>query len=501
MSETTAKPNILVVVMDCVRASDFTEGSDAVTPMPFADELRKESVVFPRATSPCSWTIPSHASLFTGLYPWESGAHAKEDLRLRPAIPRLAEQLRPLGYHSLALSANPVLLPTFGMLQGFDHADWAAWWEPFLRTPHSPPGVSYDASEPVKEVDYDRRLGGIRRALLQLSPNLHRAPYMIDAASRLLQKIEAPDRPRDLSSVPWIERRLEAWLAQQSPSTPTFTFINLLEAHEPYLTDSVLAPTLRSWLQYAKIRQDHFSAATGHWTPSAHELVELRRYYRHMIQVIDHRLRAIVQVFKDAGRWDNTLMFLTSDHGQAFGEHGILFHTLRIDEGLTRVPLWVRYPRGVRGGETGVGWTSLIDIAPTSLKAAGAAEWKTPSGHDLERLIENPRPEPILAMGDGMIWTHVDAMLSPERREWLDRIFIAAYDRDRKVIVEARTGAASAYDIERDPAEAVDVLPAEQDRLQHLVDAASAAGRMVVRKGAPVRSQAVEDRLKSWGYV
>jgi arylsulfatase A-like enzyme len=501
MSNASAKPNILVVVMDCVRASDFPGGSDPVTPMPFADTLRRESITFPRATSPSSWTIPSHASLFTGLYPWESGAHAKEDLRLRPSVPRLSEQLRTLGYRSIALSANPVLLPTFGMLQGFDHAEWASWWEPFLRSPLSPPGVTYDASQPAGDLDYDRGLGSLRRTLLRLSPNLHRAPYVIDAVSRVIQKIQVPDRPRDLSSVPWIERRLSDWLAQQPADIPTFTFVNLLEAHEPYLTDSELTPTLRSWLRYARVRQDHFSAATGHWTPSSHELEELRRFYRHMIRLIDRRLQSIVQVFKDTGRWDNTLMFLTADHGQAFGEHGILFHTLRVDEGLTRVPLWVRYPRGEGGGTTAVGWASLIDVVPTSLKAAGSAEWKTPSGHDLGRLVENPRPEPSLTMGDGMIWTHVDAMLSSERRKWLDRVFVAAYDRDRKVILEVKSGLTSAYDIDNDPAEAVDLLPGEQDRLQHIIDAASTAGRAILRKGEPIRSQAVEDRLKSWGYI
>jgi arylsulfatase A-like enzyme len=212
-------------------------------------------------------------------------------------------------------------------------------------------------------------------------------------------------------------------------------------------------------------------------------------------------LRAIVQVYKDAGRWDDTLLFLTADHGQAFGEHGIIFHTLRIDEGMIRIPLWVRYPHGAQGGETGVGWASLIDIAPTALKAAGAADWKTTSGHDLERLIENPRPEPMLTMSDGMIWTHVDSMLDQKRRDWLDRIFVAAYNRDRKVILELRSGTTSAYDIESDPAESVDLLPNEQDRLQNLIDAAAAAGRSIIRKGAPTRSQAVEDRLKSWGYV
>lgn len=461
----------------------------------------RESLVFPRAASVTSWTVPAHISLFTGLYPWESGAHAKRDLRLRPEIPRLAERLRGSGYRSIALSANPVVLPTFGMVNGFDCAYWAAWWEPFVRANRTTPGTSYDARQPVESFDYDHGLGPVRHALLQLSPNLHRAPYMMDGLSRVVQKIQSPGRPRDLTNVPWIEKKLGEWLNAQPAEVPTFTFVNLLEAHEPYYTDDEIAPTFRDWLRYARVRQDHFSCATGQWTPSEHELAELHRMYRRMIRVIDKRLDGIVEEFKRAGRWDNTVMVLTSDHGQAFGEHGIIFHTLRVDEEMTRIPLWIRFPNGVHAGESGVGWASLIDVFPTFLKAAGIDDWKTPSGYDLGYLADNQRHEPLFTMSDGLIWTHVDEMLAEERRSWLDRVFVAAYQSDRKVVVNAVSGEASAFAFDQDPLEVHDILPDEADRLEPLVEDAKEVGRRLLSQGAPLRSQAVEERLKSWGYV
>jgi arylsulfatase A-like enzyme len=219
-----------------------------------------------------------------------------------------------------------------------------------------------------------------------------------------------------------------------------------------------------------------------------------------MISVIDRRLAAIVDVYRERGRWDNTLMVLTSDHGQAFGEHGILFHTLRIDEGEIRIPLWVRYPDSPLVGE-GVGWASLIDVAPTVLRAAGAPDWESPSGRDLGQLADKARSEPLLTMSDGLIWTHVDQMLTSERRAWLDQVFVGAYRDEFKVVLEARTGALSAYNIVRDSGEREDLMPQLGTQLESLVSAASAVGQRILGSGAPVRSQEVQDRLKSWGYI
>ena len=494
------QPDILIVVMDAVRFSDFSGGTNPVTPLPFSDALREECLTFPRAASVSSWTVPAHASLFTGLYPWESGVHAKHDLRLNPTIPRLAERLRPLGYRSLGISANPMVFPTFGQVNGFDRAYWANWWEPFLRSNRTRPGTTWDPTTLNAAQGGDDRSTALRRFLLGLSPQLHKAPFLVDGASRFLQKLRDPSRPRDLANVPWIEGSLDQWLGVQPAAQRTFAFINLLEAHEPYLTDSVVTPRLRDWLEYARCRQDHFSCATGHWTPSEKDLTILRRLYRHMISVIDRRLAAFVDVYRERGRWDNTLMVLTSDHGQAFGEHGILFHTLRIDEGEIRIPLWVRYPDSPLVGE-GVGWASLIDVAPTVLRAAGAPDWESPSGRDLGQLADKARSEPLLTMSDGLIWTHVDQMLTSERRAWLDQVFVGAYRDEFKVVLEARTGALSAYNIVRDSGEREDLMPQLGTQLESLVSAASAVGQRILGSGAPVRSQEVQDRLKSWGYI
>jgi arylsulfatase A-like enzyme len=501
MTNSSKPPDILVVVMDCGRFQDFPGGTDPVAPMPFTDELRKQSVAFPRAVSPCSWTIPSHAGLFTGLYPWESGVHAKADLRLDPTIPRLAERLANRGYRSIALSANPLLLPTFGLMQGFDRAYWSAWWEPFLRSAKASPGFEFDARAPPAPIDADSGRGGLRRLLLQLSPNLFRAPFLMDSASRLVQKMEDSQAPRSLSSAPWIERCLDGWVRERSRDESVFAFVNLLEAHEPYFTDSEMTPTFLDWLRYARCRQDHFSCAAGRWTPSTEDLARLRQMYRHMLTVIDRRLKGIVDVLKAAGRWDNTLMVLTSDHGQAFGEHGIIFHALRVDEAEVRIPLWVRYPDGSFAGATGQGWASLIDVPGTIMHATGANGWQPPSAVSLESLVDAPRPIPVMSMSDGLTWTHVGGLLTTERKDWLDRVMVAAYNADQKVVVNAKTGEYGAYNVAVDPLELRSIDSTENNGLGPLVEVAREAGRTILRAPNPVRSREVEERLAGWGYL
>ncbi|MCI4366576.1 MAG: sulfatase-like hydrolase/transferase, partial [Thermoplasmata archaeon] len=81
----TSRPDLLVVVLDCVRALDFAGGPEAVTPMPFSESLLRESIRFPKAAATAPWTIPSHASIFTGMYPWENGVHMLKELRLDPS--------------------------------------------------------------------------------------------------------------------------------------------------------------------------------------------------------------------------------------------------------------------------------------------------------------------------------------------------------------------------------------------------------------------------------
>ena len=497
------RPNLLVVIMDCVRASDFPGGGNPVEGLPFVERLRPESIVFERAASVAPWTIPAHASLFTGRYPWEHRAHAKGQLELGESTPRLPALLRPYGYRSLSLSANPLLSPTFGLTAGFDAAAWSEWWEPYLRmTPSSarakPLGEGHPQGPSFFQRLHDSPLVGF---LHRSADVVYRHPFLVDAGNRFLQRILFPRESSHAPVARWIEPTLRSWLGGIPAADPVFVFVNLLDAHEPYFADPSVVATLREYFAYVRTPQDRPSVISGRWAPTGAELDLIRRLYRASMRVLDRRLAAIADVFREAGRWDDTLMVLTSDHGQAFGEHGTMFHMHRADEPLVRIPLWVRPPGGRGGGRTASGWASLVDVAPTFLAEAGAPATGGFSGVPLPTLLDAPRPGPLPVMADGLALDQERRQLSPERQRWVDRVWAAAYEGDLKVVYNISDGIFQAFDIRSDPAESHDLWSPDDPRLTGMAAEARRVAAALRGAEAGERTGEVEERLRSWGYI
>jgi arylsulfatase A-like enzyme len=502
-----ALPDIVVVVMDCLRADDLAGAVDAGW-MPFAASLRARSTVFPRAVTPCSWTVPSHASLFTGLYPWEHGAHAKSNLKLSPDVPRLPEQLRRLGYTALSLSANHLVSPDLGLVNGFDRAAWAGWWEPYYRgsRPVRPPHLAGGGESGTEHRLAQVRGGALWRLLKRSSRSVYRYPFALDAGGRIVQHLRYPGTPTDLSVSPWIEPTLGRWLTEVPRDQPVFAFVNLLEGHEPYYPAPEIATGLWSWLNWSGTRQDGVGWLAGRWVPTASEFARLHDLCRGMYRALDRRLAGIVRVLEDAGRWQDTVLVLTSDHGQAFGEHGSLFHMLQVHDPLTRVPLWLRLPADEGAGRVAKGWASLIDIAPTILTRVGTPDAIPTSGLPLERLVEAERPSPVFSMADGLVWStiipdHERERLAGRRLVELDRVLVAGYQRDRKVVYDATHGGFRWFDLAQDPAEDHALPSPTNDGASELTGELERVGRRLLESRTPQTPADVEDRLRSWGYI
>jgi arylsulfatase A-like enzyme len=500
-------PDVVVVLFDCLRARDFPGGPEPVTGMPFTESLLRESILFPRAISPAPWTIPSHAGLFTGAYPWENHVNALHSLNLDPSIPTLPEVLRPLGYRSLSLSANPFISPRFGLVRGFDVSAWGGWWEAFLRSPRDRAPNRQEGGAAGPADDHDRLMEWVRDGpmgdlLRSASQQSFRFPSVLDAGSQVVQKVRFPDRERNISHTPWIEHELTRWLERQSPETPTFTFINLTDTHEPYYPDPTLVHGFREWWRLTRGRQDYANAAGGDWRPRPDESSRLRELYRQMIHHLDVRLKGIVGAYESSGRWDQTLCFVTSDHGQSLGEHGMMFHLLRLDESLLRIPLWMRPPAGDGGGRRAVGWANLVDLFPTIVEHAGGFAPNTSSALPLDRLVDRERPEPVYAMADGIVWDHIrERFRSKEREAVWDRPWVAGYQGDLKVVMTADGQEIHAYDVTQDTAEVHDLWPSSAAPLVGLAGETQRVGTALLQSGGKWRDPEIEDRLRSWGYV
>ncbi len=492
------RPNILVVILDSARYDDFPGGATPIPKMRFTSALLPESLSFPCAVAPSPWTIPSHASLFTGLYPWEHGAHLKRRLKLDPSFETLPGWLGGQGYASLTASSNGFISPDFGLVNGFTSAAWGDWWERFVHLPNltRPP----NAVNLTPTLDVPR--GRLWKLLEEPAKYTNRRPILLDGINRFVDRFigrEGGSYSPFISS--WIEPTVGRWLAAQPAERPVFCFVNYYEAHEPYIIDPAELDGGMSRRALARLRMDRTSYLAGRWKPTGEECRELRRLYRGVVGALDERIRRLVGLFQESERWENTIFVLASDHGQAFGERGFIFHGVRLYEPVIRIPLWIRFPDGRFAGRKGRGWASLIDLAPTLLREAGAPVPSFPSAVPLDQLVEEDRPEPVFSMSDGTPAKRTLAkMVPPSVWQAWDRPFLAAYDGTTKAVLDVETDGIEAYDLANDPWEEHDISASDPPGLGMLSE------RLRWRRGdafsgtEAARAPELDERLKSWGY-
>ena len=493
-------PDVLLVVLDCVRADVFDSELARPGAMPFLSALRPEVLEFTGAVSPSSWTIPGHASLFTGLYPWDHGAHYRNGPILTQGPETIAECLGRAGYATALFSANAYVQPATGLSRGFESCSWGGRREFYLRfttgvpptCPNlggpalawAPPAAKAVATSPWRERAMDA---------VTWSPPVWDA--LNRAGGKMLRTYDA--------TVPgvcsWIEPRLDAWLGSLPPDRPAFAFVNLLEAHEPYLAEGGEPVRLRRWLSYARSRQHTVRWVRGEWRPSGAEVANMRDAYLGSLRLLDRRIRSIVGTFGRHRPWDGTMFVLTSDHGQAFLEHDTLYHRFRVDEPLTRIPLWVRAaggsPRGVRSDR----WVSLVDVPRTLAQLVGRDRFGDPESRPL--LEANPPADDrtVYAMTDGIAAREVPG-IAPERLAFLDRLEVAAYQGDRKAVA-TESGSARAFRVGR-PLH--DVRPPEHPDAGVSGETARLARVALELAQARIASRpyhgSVERRIAGWGY-
>lgn len=491
-----SRPNIVVVVLDCVRAQDFPGGPDPVPGMPSVDALIRDGVRFPKAIAPSTWTLPSHASLLTGFEPWEHNLHLRGQLFLNPSLSTIPGLLGPTGYRTLLLSGNGLLSPETGFSSSFQTFATAEWWEPFLRHTSFVPEVVNGG--PNGHSAAPQSSTTLRRLLTEL---LLRYPALIDGFNRVAGRTLDPgDARRGVS--PWIEPTFERWLATQPRDAPIFSMFNLIDAHDPYLTEPHSGGGLRTWWHTVSVPQQNVAYLFSQVKPTPERKRVLRALYRDAIRTLDTRIGRIVRILQDAGRWENTLFILTSDHGQALLEKGHLFHGLRVDEQLTRIPLIVRFPGGRSAGAAADGWATLVDIAPLIRGLTGLPSPPQQSGVDLANLVDRPRPTPAVAISDGATASRAAAAWVPRGFvPTLYKVMAAVYSGEWKVVVDQHDEPAKAYNLAADPDEANDRWGDQGPALQ----AEAALGKRVVQQ--LLRSNFVQAdagiirRLEGWGYV
>ena len=421
-----ARPNVLLIIFDTARGDRFPFDGYTRPTAPNLETLAAEGVVYTQAYSPAPWTVPAHASLFTGQYPslhrTDCGA-----LRLPDEATTLAETLRAAGYRTIGYTANPWLGINYNFQQGFD--TYGETW---------------------REVPPDSEDTG--------------AGLTNEKAVRFLTwRAENPDARRQ----------------------PFFLFINYFEPHLPYHPPQPeRSRFLRPGADPAKVERlsrlghpDEMRYIVGLSDLTPGDIGILNDLYDGEIAYTDRRAGEILAVLRSQGILDGTIVAVAGDHGENIGDHHMMDHKLSVHDTLLHVPLLLRYPPRIRAGQKVDVMVQMHDLYPTILALAGVPP---PRGVTVEAVplpgtgIEGagrPQGAPIVGefVGPPLEFLRVMQDLFPERDLSLYNRTLIALRHSGYKIQWGSDGRHALYNIDTDPGETDDLAAEEPERLREMV--------------------------------
>jgi arylsulfatase A-like enzyme len=363
-----SKSNILLVILDTTRRDHLSAYGFPKPTTPHLDAFAADSALFTRAVAPAQWTIPAHASIFTGLYPSAHGV-TQSVSAVDAMQPTLAEILRTDGYRTAAFCNNPLVGVLFnGLQRGFDE-----FYNYASAIPQRPPGAQTPLRRAfIRRVQpYARRFANIfarHDTLFRLALSPRWTPIWSKAINF---KGSTPDSVGDL--IQWIA-------ARRRDDPPYFAFLNLMGAHLPYHPPSdaleAVAPELKNDKRaYAFIRQ--FNADAAGWaSPPLEPYTDwqqhaLHAFYDAELHYQDRDLGRLFSALKASGTLDNTVIIVAADHGESHGDHDLFGHGFKVHQELVHVPLIIRDPERFKPGSQIAANVSTRRLFHTILERAG----------------------------------------------------------------------------------------------------------------------------------
>lgn len=347
-------PNVLLIVLDTVRVQSLSLYGHSRETTPELERMAPASVVFNVALSASPWTLPSHATMFTGRWPHELSVYWGEPLDGTHAT--LAETLRAHGYATAAFVANLIYGSSFhGLDRGFIHYE-----------------------------DYPLSLG---QAILSSSIGIRiatNAPlrYWLND-HRVLNRKTAREINDDFLA--WLSRR---------PPRPFFAFLNYMDAHEPYLPPVPFDGRFGSTRERTRFKHSGVDAFRLDKSAMSQEENGLEvAAYEGAIAYLDHQLGELIKELQGRSLLDNTLVIITSDHGEQLGEHRLFGHGNSLYRQLLQVPLLIRCRNRAPAGTIVREPVSLRDVPATVMELIGLGDRAVFPGSSLTRYwMQAPQP-------------------------------------------------------------------------------------------------------------
>jgi arylsulfatase A-like enzyme len=299
----TQPPSVLLIVLDTLRADHLSSYGYARATTPNLDAFAVEGTLFEHAYATAPWTLPSHASLMTGRYTYEHQATLSP---LDARFPTLAEHFSAHGYVSGGFVANR------------SYTNWATGLGRGFQ-------VYDDYYDSLADMASRTALGG----------------QLLDGAARLgLRGISSRKLAED------VNRGFLRWLGSVGPA-PFFAFLNYFDVHYPYLPPAPFDTRFTDRPLGYTIKDNMLGPRRESSTLSDEELQAMIAAYDGSLAYLDAQIGLLFGRLRDLGLFNNTLVVITSDHGEAFGEHGQWGHGSSLYREQVQVPLIVRYPPSV----------------------------------------------------------------------------------------------------------------------------------------------------------
>lgn len=430
-------PNVLVIVIDTLRADHLSCYGYPRPTTPNIDVLAQNSVLFENAIAPSSWSLPSHASLVTGKpvheHDW-GNAHEPPLLGWANSalnrLPTLGEALEHRGYRTGAFTANRVYFTReVGLGRGFQRFDsyFDSLPDAFVRT------------------EFGREFA--RRFLDRTNKSLFtRAFRALGMSSWLDQDAEGSGMSHGAMGIrkraDEINRETLSWIAQDS-AHPFFAMLNYLDVHAPY--GGPYGYPMPAWQHGTPTKADEYDAG---------------------LKYDDDFIGRLLSALDEKGLLGNTIVVITSDHGESLGDHGLTHHGAALYRELVHVPLIISWPGHVPEGLRIARPVSNASIAATVLHLAGSTA--NSFGPSLSQLWQSPVsastwPDPVSELPQTDVIEPEDRALQNKEPLATDGSMRSIFTTQWHFISHSKWGD-QLYDWRSDPAELHNLINTSQGR-------------------------------------
>jgi arylsulfatase A-like enzyme len=415
--------NVVLIVWDTVRADALSAYGYSRTTTPNLARWARQGVRYNRALAPAPWTYPSHSCFFTGQWPFKLNSQWR--FTLDTPNPTLAEFLAARGYQTAGFSANTNCCNyETGLARGFAH------FEDFPLTPRSLLGRTVPGNWILKNILYHAQYHDMKWIGLQ-----SRGAHATNEA-------------------------FLGWLRQRRPDRPFFAFLNYFDAHAPYIPP----PGLQGRFGIRPKPPRDYEFLLGNMAiennPTIKRDVQMARdCYDDCIAFLDQELGRLLDELRGQRLYDDTVVIITSDHGEAFGDHGHFGHSLSLYLDVIGVPL-VILSKGAPAGRVVETPVSLRDLPATVVDQLGLSDASPFPGHSLAAYWRPPPGQAPQGITTPALSEQADSTLfqpqlgnGPGRGGFELSLVASGHHYLRDVM-----GVEKLYDLHRDPSERVNLM-------------------------------------------